>query len=135
MMPFETLCEKARKGRKLEPIPPSYRIISFDPGETTGFCVFQGFHLIFFCQYPTEDLSVAAPLLDQLITVHQPDVVLVEDYKVYSTHLAQHEWSELHTPKLVGILEAYALLRKIPVVKQMAGRVKGFVTDTKLVEW
>jgi len=135
MMPFEVLCTKSRIGRKLEPIPDEYKVLAFDPGETTGMCLFTRYNLTTSGQVETPDIGVAMDHFVHTIGQIKPDAIVVEDYKVYATHLKQHEWSELLTPKLVGILEGISASSKIPVEKQMAGRIKAFVTDDKLTAW
>ena len=68
-------------------------------------------------------------------TKGRPDIIVYENYKVYSWKTENHAWAGLHTPQLIGCIETLARLYDIPTYTQMAQQAKHFCTDTKLKEW
>lgn len=120
---------------KLKRKPVEGFFIALDPGETTGVAIFEDTRLINATQIKTSDLKDATILLNDVLTFEGINQIIVEDYRVYSWRSKQHEWSNLHTPKLIGSIEALCALKGIPCEKQMAHNVKGFVTDSKLKAW
>ena len=69
-----------------------------------------------------------------LIPNFKPDVVVVEDYRLYntaSTGAAVQSFSQLETPRLLGILETTAENNSVPIVFQMANVTKPY-EDKKL---
>lgn len=111
------------------------KVVGLDPGETTGVCVFTGVSMTTVGQISTGQMPLAASRLREFILGHDPDVVVIEDYRVYKWKADQHAWAELHTPKLIGALHYICHIMKIPVVFQSAQVGKGFCTDDRLKEW
>jgi len=69
-----------------------------------------------------------------LIAVEKPDTVVIEDYRLYNTSTtgaAVQSFSQLETPRLLGILEQTAQTNKVPLVFQMANATTPY-TDDKL---
>ena len=111
------------------------RLLVFDPGETTGVAFFTGGYVIFANQFDTKNRNHFPNQFTRLIERFAPNRVLIEDYRVYSWKRDQHSWAELHTPKLIGHMEAACVTCSIPYSMQMAQQAKGFCTDEKLKEW
>lgn len=111
------------------------RVLALDPGETTGACVFNGPHLFDARQLQTGLMPQAAVEVCHYIQGFDPDIVVIEDYRVYSWKTKDHAWAGLHTPRLIGATEyiCHQLLK--PLVKQTAQQGKGFCTDDKLMAW
>jgi hypothetical protein len=123
-----------RKERlKIRGAPPI--LLSFDPGATTGACVFEGTKLTYAVHLPSADLQLAVTSFTRFIDRYNPTEVVMEDYKVYPHYAKQHVGSNLLTPRLIGAIEVLCDQRQIPYHKQMAGDPKRFVTDIKLKEW
>jgi hypothetical protein len=82
--------------------------------------------------YPTRvDYWFAVTLL---IVKKAPSMVVVEDYRLYNTPAtgaAVQSFSQLETPRLLGIIETTAQMNKIPIVFQMANTTTPY-TDDKL---
>lgn len=112
-----------------------FRVLAFDPGETTGVCIFQGSVLKAVEQLSTGLMPMAAVTLCNYVQQFKPDIVVAEDYKVYKWKTDSHAWAELHTPRLIGALEYYLYTQSIPLIKQSAQVGKGFCTDDRLKEW
>lgn len=133
-MTFEELYLGIRKSQALK----AFKVLAFDPGETTGVCLLvcesgvikptiQG-------QLNTQDVLQGSKELRQMLATN-PSFVVFEDYKVYGWKAKTHAWSELHTPRLIGALEFLLGDSNIPYTKQSAQQGKSFCTDEKLKEW
>ena len=133
MIPF---LELLIKRRDLEWTPPR-TLLSFDPGETTGWAMFkygkltQGDQIIL----PIEENSkINGKEFWSLFQVYQPDHVVIEGYRVYGHKAAAHSWSALYTPKLIGYIEGICQFYDVPYSIQMAA-TKQFCNDDKLRNW
>lgn len=113
----------------------SLRVVGVDPGETTGICVFNGCELLGSDQLTTKGLEEGIDALAKYLRTNKPDIVSIEDYRVYSWESDKHKWAALHTPKLIGAVYTICYLRDIPIKMRMAQAAKGFVTDEKLKAW
>lgn len=111
------------------------RVVGIDPGETTGICCFEGPDLLDARQLKTKDAADGGAQILRYIKEWNPNVLVVEDYRVYAWKTQDHTWASLHTPRLIGILEYIGQTECIPVVKRMAQQAKGFCTDDKLKAW
>ncbi len=111
------------------------RVLVFDPGETTGVAAFDGCVLTFANQFKTKDRSKFHEQFNSLINHIRPRFVLFEDYRVYGWRRDQHAWSDLHTPKIIGQIEALCGIHGLCYHSQMAFQGKQFCTDEKLKEW
>jgi len=119
-------------------------IVAFDPGETTGACVFHGAKLIHSSQLRTLPLTEGIDLVDFYVSTlgeqysyghRYPDLVVYEDYRVYGWKADTHKWADLHTPKLIGVIEAVCHYYNVPTKCRLAQQAKQFVTDGRLKEW
>lgn len=119
---------------KLHPnkVPPA-RLLSLDPGETTGWSIYKGPVLYHGDQLETKDNMFNNVI--ELLDATDPTHIICEDYKVYAHKLKDHSWASLHTPQLIGAIRMLAYQRNIPVFFQMAQQAKGFCTDDKLKKW
>lgn len=129
-MKFEELLSRTRPEYK-----PPERLIALDPGETTGFALFENGTLIKTMQLATKSIPESVEILEPLFDRIKPTHIVYEDYKVYEWKSDSHSWSSLHTPQLIGCIETLCTLQKIPFSKRMAQHAKGFCTDKKLREW
>lgn len=129
---FDILLAKVRKST-LDWVPPS-RLLSLDPGETTGWAMYEDGKLADAGQLDTKPdrfiHTVPEFMVDML-----PTHIVMENYKVYGHKLTDHSWSALHTPQLIGSIKMLANMSNIGVSLQMASQAKGFCTDDKLKKW
>lgn len=111
--------------------PP--KLLCLDPGETTGWSLFENGVPTRAGQVKTiEDWFVIMELFDTT----QPTHVIYENYRVYANKFDRHAFSEVYTLRLIGAIEFMcSVLYKIPYTNQMAVQAKGFVTDDKLKQW
>jgi len=131
MITFKNLL-RAQRG---EEWAPPLMLLAFDPGQTTGWACFCRGELVAVGQTSKIDaVEKALPQLEDVFERIHPTLVIIEDYRVYAHKAKAHSWNSLHTPKLIGAIQALCSLRKIPVVMQMASS-KQFVTDEKLKAW
>ena len=129
---FDELFERLR-GQKRVP----HKLLCFDPGKTTGWCVFVNGKLDHWGQLPEcyDNNNVNLQPMLELFDTEQPDFILYEDYKVYSHKLERHTFNPVFTVRLIGAIETWAQMHNIPTHKQMASTAKAFATDEKLKTW
>lgn len=132
---YQRMLESATKqGHSKEAV----QIYALDPGETTGRCRYNSDDSI--CdlgQLETKSVIQGYEAIRaELLTLPKlPDVIVCEDYKVYSWKSDDHKWNSLHTPQLIGAITVLAHQLQIPLVFQMAIQAKGFCTDQLLEQW
>lgn len=130
MIPFNQLLIK-RRGDNFE---APKRLLCLDPGETTGWAIYEDAKLSAAGHAMTK--AEGWECIDRLFTDTQPMVVLYENYRVYQHKLERHSNSEVYTLRLVGVIEYLCDVKwQIPYFNQMAYEHKGFVTDEKLKDW
>lgn len=131
-MSFNELLIRLRGGKKIP-----HRLLVLDPGKTTGWCIFEDGHKTEEGQLADcyDDDNIDAVSLTALLEGANADFILYEDYKVYSHKLDRHAFNPVMTVRLIGVIETFAQLNKIPKHKQMATTAKTFCTDEKLKQW
>lgn len=129
MKPFHELLAMRRGS---EWIPPK-RLLCLDPGETTGWSVFEDGQLVRCGQAHTiEGYHIIHNLFCDIV----PSMVIYENYRVYAHKLERHSNSEVYTLRLIGAIEYLCdMTYQVPRYNQMAQQAKGFVTDEKLKAW
>ena len=114
------------------------RVAVFDPGETTGFAIFErtdgNTTLVHAQQLVTWPLEKGIPALHDAFAC-SPKHVVYEAYHIYKWRLAEHTYSEVPTIQLIGIIKYLCIIRDIPYTKQTALVGKSFCTDRKLEHW
>lgn len=111
--------------------PP--RLLCLDPGETTGWALYEHGKLTSAGQVATKD---SWNIISDLFEEKNPTHVVYENYRVYSHKLDRHAFSEVYTLRLIGVIEFLCdVVYRIPYDNQMAQQAKGFVTDEKLKHW
>ena len=113
----------------------SKSVLALDPGETTGTAHFVGSELRAHGQIKGMSVPEVFVKVRELILVARPEVIVMEDYRVYSWKTADHAWNDMFTSRLIGAIECYCADQGIKLVKQMAQVAKGFCTDDKLRAW
>lgn len=129
---FEDLLLRAR-GPLWKPPP---LIISFDPGETTGWAIFENGKLVLDNHFKLnmfEDTKISAPKVWKLFD-REFNHAVIEGYRIYKSKAVAHTWNPLYTPKLIGYIEAVCDYYKVPRTIQMASS-KQFCSDDKLKQW
>jgi hypothetical protein len=117
--------------RKSQPEWKSPRILlCLDPGDTTGYAIFEAGVLVDGGQIPGTDQN-----MERLILLRKPSVIVCEQFVNYPWKQASLAWSTNKTSKLIGVLEFICRKAKIPFHLQTAQLAKGFVTDKLLKEW
>lgn len=133
-MDFETL---SKTYHKQKPNPEAgTAILALDPGHTTGWAYFYGGSLIECGQIDTSSIRKCVTNAEALIASTNPQVIAMEDYRVYRGKQQQHVNSAMLTTRVIGSLETLAIQHNVQrVVKRMATIAKGFCTDDKLRDW
>ena len=115
------------------------RLVALDPGETTGFAMFERYEtetiLTAAQQLNTWPMEKAVPEFKAVINSYRPDFVVYETYHVYKWRLQEHAFSEVPTIQLIGAIKLLCIERNIPYYKQTALTGKSFATDPKLEYW
>lgn len=114
---------------------PTKHILTLDPGETTGYAVFNGMDGVAHGEINTSKVENSVESISHLFDVYKPEIVVIEEYRVYAWRAKQHSWSTLHTPRLIGSIQTLCSMYDIPTAMQGAGIVKQFVTNDKLKDW
>jgi hypothetical protein len=73
--------------------------------------------------------------ITKLIDIYEPDIVVMENYRVYKNKLDRHTNSDVPTLQLIGQIKYVCGQRNIPIALQMAAQAKGFADDNKLKQW
>jgi hypothetical protein len=102
------------------------KILGIDPGVTTGFALYDSSTEKFVTlQVDTTRMSA----VQHTLVGTQPDQLVYEDFK----HRPNLMKAELHSLKVIGVIELYAEVRLVPVkAKYLPGYAKKFWTDDKL---
>lgn len=116
-----------------KPIP--LNLIALDPGETTGYALFEQGILVEQEQLPTHTIFSGIDILRHKFETEKPDIVIYEDFRIYDWKAASLSWNTLHTPRLIGGIQTLCHLNNIPMFTQMAQQPKMFCTDQKLEQW
>lgn len=126
------------------------RLLCLDPGETTGWSLFERGKLTYYGQIETVtmDKQPAWHGLSKLFYETDPTHVVCEDYRVYAHKLERHSNSSVVTLRLIGGIDFICrntfgatnelgpyIAEGIPLTYQMATQAKGFVTDDRLKSW
>lgn len=120
--------------RRAQLILPN-RILCVDPGANTGLALIAGGRPIKVWQERLIDASNIGIAVSNVIRSTSPDHIVIEDYRVYSSHAAQHVNSDLYVAKLIGRFQQVGDMIDIPYSMKMAAESKAFVTDDKLKAW
>lgn len=135
-MDFAELATKCRKQKGMSAIHTNDMTLCFDPGHTTGWALFEGFRLHDSGELVTEPIEIAVESIRDLFNNCAPDIVVIEDYRVYRWRQKHHVGSEMLTTRVIGVIETFCVTEYIPdVYKQPASVAKKFCTDKKLREW
>lgn len=135
---FSQFCQAANKAKKVTPFTGT--LLALDPGETTGWCVFDSedgkhFHLVAQGQEKTWEMDYAVSGLTGLIKQFKPDHIVHELYAIYEWKSSDHSWSQVPTLRIIGCLETLCIQQNIPYSAQTAQIAKNFCTDDKLRMW
>jgi hypothetical protein len=118
--------------------PTNVKVVyALDPGETTGRCKLFPNNAMELEQLETKDVVTGYDAIrsDILSMAELPDVVVCENYLVYSWKSDDHKWNSLHTPQLIGAIKVLCHQLQIPLVFQLAVQAKDFVKDEMLEKW
>lgn len=133
-----TLTDFVRECNRTKKVDPFYgRLLALDPGETTGYAVFdahrtKGIDWFEIDQVITQDASMTVNNLSVLFELIKPDRVVYESYNIYSWKSEQHIWSSVFTLQVIGCIWTLCEQRRIPYSFQSAQNAKGFWDDDRL---
>jgi len=109
-------------------------MLAIDPGETSGWALFNAGKLGTSGIIEWTSKHGWDPIVDK-IGEFNPNVVVCEEYRIYSGKRLVQAYSSVETVRIIGAIEFVCRKYKIKLIKQMASGVKGFVTNEKLKEW
>jgi len=113
---------------------PPEKLLAIDPGQTTGYSVFLDGELFEYGIIPWTETRGWDLIVDKIHIVN-PNVIVVEDYRLYASKSSAQIGSQLNTVRIIGAIDFIAYRYNWKLVKQMAVTAKGFCTDYKLMEW
>lgn len=110
MATFDQVLRSVYKGHE-DKLPQA--LLCLDPGETTGWAVFERGELTKLGQAPTVSIktvgnskkgskSVDWPVVNDLFIMTTPTHVVCEDYRIYAHKLERHTFSSVETLRLIG---------------------------------
>jgi hypothetical protein len=102
--------------------------LSYDPGITTGWCLFRELDLLDAGQFAGLDFVH----YQEMESRYKPAQVVCENYRVYAHRAAQHVGSDVPVAQILGVIKYVCLVTGTPLHLQMAFQAKGFVTDQRL---
>lgn len=120
------------------------RLITIDPGETTGYSIWDKAKLTECGQLNTFQVRTSVGWLKEWINektykdtfYNTKDLYcVIEEYRVYGNKTDDHAQSTMHTSRLIGALECLLMQRGINYHTRMAVFAKKWATDEKLKDW
>lgn len=120
------------------------RLITFDPGQTTGYSIWDNAKFTECGQLNTFPVSSTAIWLNEWLQdkwlhphlVNLDDIhVRIEEYRVYQHKTESHAQDDMHTSRFIGCIETLLTLKGIKYSMCGAGLAKTFATDEKLEAW
>lgn len=111
-------------------------VLCLDPGETTGWALFEDGWLESCGQEPTgTEPALTADFVERVHEEVDLRHIVYEEYRIRGNKAQQHIGSEVVTIQHIGVIRATADRLGIPLTKQAAGLAKGFADDSKLRRW
>ena len=115
-------------------------VIGFDPGHTTGICIMHDLNVVRCEQIQTPSIATTwdniNDIFDWAFATYNKDSISVacEDYRIYDWKAEAHSWQQVHTIKVVGLIQMLCYKHSIDsrLHMRMAQGVKQFVTDARL---
>lgn len=111
-------------------------ILTLDPGETTGWSLWEEGQLVEAGQEATgQNPALMVEFIRAVDDQHALSTVVYEEYRIRPNKASQHIGSEVITIQHIGAIKVATDMMDITAVKQTAGMAKGFATDQKLKRW
>lgn len=130
---FLNFLTKTKKSREDNRKIPS-TLLAIDPGETSGWALFVNGDLRNSSTIEWTAEYGWDPVIEKIIEVN-PDIVVCEEYRIYSGKRLAQAYSAVETVRIIGAIEFICRKYKIRLVKQMASGVKGFCNNDRLKKW
>lgn len=142
---FDKFLAQVHKGKPRPGGPFRGRLLALDPGETTGWSIWDSNGTKFtytmdecgqLDTWDKENHSIVNCVKNfpDLINRHL-DYIVMESYRVYEWKSDSHSWSDVPTLRIIGSMETRLIDRGIPYTMQTAQVAKKFVTDDLLKRW
>jgi len=118
---------------------PKMRLLSIDPGETSGLAVFEVIDgrpvLIGTWEATRDPIDVFVRAFFGILQTVKPTIVVLEDYRIYASKAALHIGQHLKTAELIGSIEALCAM-VVPPLKtaRLPASKKGRWPDARLKE-
>lgn len=122
-------------------------ILSLDPGETTGYCIFDwpytrqikprenlSKYLVEAGQIASRDIVMQNESIDKLVGKFRPNKIVYEKFMLYGHKAASQIGSDMFTPQVIGQIRVIAAEHGIDTISNSAQNAKLFYTDKKLRE-
>ncbi len=114
------------------------KILSIDPGETTGYVIleFKGKKIPLIPS--TREILIGSGEiklwvgLEELISFHQPKVIIYESFKLYPWKTKSQSWSNFLTVEVIGIIKYLCETKFCLKLVEQTPSLKKFYDDKKL---
>lgn len=108
------------------------RVLSFDPGHTTGWAVFDKGP-----DNKSHELVNRGVIKDwhgiaELIETYGPDIITYEIFRLYSWKANQKSWDTFLEVEVIGVIRYLAEVYRLPIIGQTPADGKHFYNDVKL---
>lgn len=116
------------------------KILAIDPGHTIGYAVLENFELIITGQLELDvsNFNVAIDVLlseiQQLLYLHNPNIIVLEDYRVYASTAKVFINSRNTTSEIIGALEMMGSYEGLSVTRLPAS-CKNMWPTARLRQW
>lgn len=107
-------------------------ILTFDPGESTGWCFRDRDGVVTGGTLPRDHLVVA-----EAISTRKPDIVVFERFNLYPQMAKSLAWSSFYPCEVIGVIKYKCAQMSIPIVEQAPGVKKysgGYKSDWEQVK-
>ena len=115
------------------------KLLVIDPGETVGYATFELVHcpskltLLQAWEEPVPSIEEFTPTFLRLLWNEQPDLVVIEDYRVFQSKAGMHVGRRLFTPELIGAIVALCSSVRPPITTaRVQPSKKGFWPDMRI---
>ena len=103
----------------------SMKVAALDPGKHCGFAFMELGDKLHQCGLVMDDYHYVSELLD-MIDRFNPNVLVIEDFRLSPHKAMQQSWDKMETPRIIGILDYWAWQRGLPVIFQQPSTKQAF---------
>lgn len=138
MLHYYDILEKKRSKKELDFLNKCV-IMGIDPGDTTGVALIKNTKLVEKNQLPTgkgSEYEQQSKEISKYLNKHNPDIIVIEQYRIYGSKASAHIGQKLYTVELIGMVKLWGYQNKCYVFEEPAQlATNGFFTNKKMKAW